>query len=95
MEYNTPKNYNRYNRYNYRKTYKNNKLFFDQLRKQYRQSNELNPFEAYNASKQVQNYGTSKDVWGNETRHYTDCSSYTVRQPGVSPFQGSEKKYNK
>lgn len=50
----------------------------------------LNPTDTYNQMRQNQAYGTSKDVWGNETRHYTDGTTYQVRQQGM-PFPGGNE----
>lgn len=94
--YNTPKNYS--SRYNSKyKTYLNaNKYlkfldnYVNSVAYKNKYNNQSSPLDAYDKMKQIQNYGTSTDVWGNETRHYTDGTEYSVRQQGM-PFPGGNK----
>lgn len=87
--YNYPTLYNKGYNSNYKNYNRLMNFYKNSSQKQYK-SAKLNPMETYNAMRQAQAYGTSKDVWGNETRHYTDGTTYSVRQPGM-PFPGSNK----
>ena len=96
--YNVPKVYNNSRYYvprsylNFVQNYVNNNNYKN---RGYEWNKNSSPVDVYNQMMNTVDYGTSTDVWGNTTKHYKDGSSYTVRQPGVSPFQDSEKKYNK
>jgi hypothetical protein len=61
-----------YNNYNNRKNNKN----YNNYNKQ------SNPMEAYNNAMNTWQYGTSTDIYGNKSRHYTDGSSYTIKDYG-------------
>ena len=37
-------------------------------------------------------YGTSKDIWGTETQHYKDGSSYVKKSRGYNPFDTGGNK---
>jgi len=95
MSYNTPKNY-KYS-YNTSKAYRNYSNYTDFIKRylnsvayQNKYKNVASPMEAYDQARQAQAYGTSKDIWGNETRHYTDGTEYAVRQPGMPLLGGNE-----
>jgi hypothetical protein len=90
MNYNTPKNYSRsYNtnsrRYDNYTNFLNRYLNSVQYNNRYKQNSK--PIDAYNEMLRRQSAGVSTDVWGNKTRHYTDGTTYDVRQQGM-PFIG-------
>jgi len=95
--YNYP-TYQTYSSNNYRRSYKNN--YYNNLsnwntntyKKKYQYNQQCsNPINTYNQAMNNINYGVSTDIWGNQTRHYTDGTEYTVRQQGM-PFPGGNKK---
>ena len=93
MNYNTPKVYNtntrRYNNYsnyvNFVNRYLNNVSYNNRYSKKQPSS-----LDVYNDMMNKQNNGTSVDVWGNKTRHYTDGTEYNVREQGM-PIVGGKK----
>jgi hypothetical protein len=46
-----------------------------------------NPTSTYSDMLKAMSSGVSTDIWGNQTRHYTDGTEYKVRQQGM-PFPG-------
>ena len=86
--YNYPSRYSRSYNTNYRR-YNQTLDFFKHIQRNYKPYT-ANPFEEFNQMQNLQNRGLSTDVWGNQTRHYTDGTTYTVRQQGM-PFPGGNK----
>ena len=95
MNYNTPKDYSyntntrRYNNYSNYTNFINRYLNNVQYQNKYKQG-VGSPMQAYNQSLANANSGVSTDVWGNQTRHYTDGTEYSVRQQGM-PILGGNK----
>ena len=84
--FNTPTRYSSSYNTNYKK-FNNAKKFLITSQNNYKKYSSMhNPLDTFNNMLNTQAYGTSKDIWGNETRHYTDGSTYKVRQPGMSIF---------
>lgn len=88
--FNTPTRYSSSYNKNYRKFNNANRFLRSSQNSYKKYKNKMDPFETFNQMKQIQAYGTSRDVWGNEQRHYTDGTTYDVRQPGM-PFPGGNK----
>ncbi len=81
FNYNTPKNYDfmsnglsNYNRYsNYKKRYNYNNNY---------RNNKQSVMDVYNESLRTANNGVSTDIYGNQYKHYTDGSTYKVKDFG-------------
>lgn len=67
--------YNNVNNWN-TNTYSKNKYY----------NRNTTPLDTYNSMRNITDYGTSKDIWGTETQHYKDGTSYVKRDRGFSPF---------
>lgn len=87
MSYNTPK-YRDYNSNNYK--YSKQAKFFKNYNNSYKKQQQ-SPTDAYNNMINSANYGTSKDIWGNETQYYQDGTAYAKRNRGFNPLIGGNK----
>ncbi len=82
MTYNTPTYYN-YN--SNRNNYISQARFLNNYNKSY-SNYQRQQQDAYERMRNIVDYGVSKDIWGTETQHYKDGTSYTKRDRGYNPF---------
>lgn len=82
--YNVP-TYSNYNsNYNKYKKYYNFLNSYTNYNKSYNRN--TTPLDTYNSMRNITDYSTSKDIWGTETQHYKDGTSYVKRDRGFNPF---------
>ena len=88
FDYNTP-TYRSYN--SNRRRYNNLSNYFYNYNKSKYKTTPKNAADTYSNMMNIADYGTSKDIWGNETQHYKDGTTYTKRDRGFNPFEEGNK----